>query len=68
MSPDDLKGWRERMGLTQRHASVLIGVGRRTYQAWEGGEVPIPVPVERLAKYIALERAAPADTPPATAR
>lgn len=33
----DLKAWRERLGITQARAAELLDVSPRTYQGWEAG-------------------------------
>ena len=42
MRPDTLRRWRGHMGLTQGAAADMLGVGRRTYNAYERGTSPIP--------------------------
>jgi DNA-binding XRE family transcriptional regulator len=37
--PAVLKAWRGRKGITQKEAAEVLGVGMRTYQGWEQGEV-----------------------------
>lgn len=39
MTPNDLKQWRERLGLTQEQAAALLGVSRPTYQRYEYGTI-----------------------------
>lgn len=38
----DLKGWRERLGLTQEAAAELLGVHRVTVARWESGAYKMP--------------------------
>lgn len=38
----DLKGWRERLGLTQEAAGELLGVHRVTIARWESGACKMP--------------------------
>lgn len=38
----DLKGWRERLGLTQEKAGELLGVHRVTIARWESGVCKMP--------------------------
>jgi len=38
----DLKGWRERLGLTQEAAAELLGVHRVTVARWESGACAMP--------------------------
>lgn len=37
MTPEELKQWRESLGLSQRAAAIALGVTLPTYQAWERG-------------------------------
>lgn len=56
MTREEFALWRTRMGLTQPSTAELLGVSKRTVQAWEAGEnmgKPYPVP-----KYIGLACAA----------
>ncbi len=38
MTPDQIRAWRERMGLSQARAAKLLGVGTRYYQRLEAGD------------------------------
>lgn len=42
MTPDRLKAWRKSMSLTQAGAALELGIGHRTYHAYERGEYPVP--------------------------
>lgn len=42
MKNDDLVWVRENAGLSQKQASELLGVSRRTFIRWETGDTPIP--------------------------
>src|SRR5262249_2451230 len=37
-SPDELKRWRHRVGLTQLETAVALGVSLRAIESWEGGK------------------------------
>jgi DNA-binding XRE family transcriptional regulator len=56
LDASDIKAWRERLGLTQGEAAERIGVKLRAYQNYEAGH-PIPLPVQRLCRYIEAESA-----------
>jgi DNA-binding transcriptional regulator YiaG len=47
MSPDELKGLRETLGLTQKQISVLLQIGEKTWTRWETGR-------ERLSRSMNL--------------
>ena len=51
MTPEALKSWRKRLGLSQIAAAQALGCGRSSLQAWENGTNDIP-------KYIGLACAA----------
>lgn len=38
MTPDNIKSWRARLGLSQRKAADAIGVGERMYIYYEQGQ------------------------------
>lgn len=38
MTPDELRAWQERLGLTYDTAALVLGVSRRTYARWVAGE------------------------------
>lgn len=40
--PAGLRAWRKREGLSAARASTVAGVDLRTWQRWEGAEVPVP--------------------------
>lgn len=37
MTPETLKAWRSRLGLTQASAAEALGVPKRTLEGWEAG-------------------------------
>ena len=41
-TPDEVRAWREREGLTQARAGNLAGVERLAWARWEGGTRPVP--------------------------
>lgn len=41
MTPDALRAWQARMGLSTRTAPELLGVARRTYMDWLSGATAI---------------------------
>jgi len=45
MTPQQLKKWRTKQGLTQREAAALFGVHERSYSDWERGVFKIPFSV-----------------------
>lgn len=50
MSPQELRSWRARMGMTQAALAAALGLGLRTVTGWERGEAAVP----RLAQ-LAIE-------------
>ena len=50
MRPDELKAWRQGLGLTQAAAAKIFGVTRVTEQNWEGGSSPLPGWVGHLCR------------------
>jgi DNA-binding XRE family transcriptional regulator len=46
MSPDDLKEWRARLGLSQAGMAEALRLSKRTYEAWEQGRFAIPAYLE----------------------
>jgi DNA-binding transcriptional regulator YiaG len=46
MSPDELKAWRARLGLSQAGLAEALGLSKRTYEAWEQGRFAIPAYLE----------------------
>lgn len=57
--PEELKGIRERMGLSQRQLAARLGVARATVWRWEAGVHPIEPLSARLIEILAA--AAPRD-------
>lgn len=51
LEPLTLTRWRERMGYSQREASVVLGCSRGAWSGWEDGTQKIP-------RYIGLAMAA----------
>lgn len=51
MTPDQMKDWRNRLGLNGTKAAEALGCNRNALAGWEAGKHPIP-------KYIALACAA----------
>lgn len=41
-TPDDLRAWRAREGLTQEQAGKIAGVKRLAWARWELGTRPVP--------------------------
>lgn len=48
MKPQELKGARQKLGLSQQAGADLIGTKLRTWQDWEYGITPVPGPVSAL--------------------
>jgi transcriptional regulator with XRE-family HTH domain len=44
--PEDIRAWRQRLGLTQTQAGGALGVTLRAVQHYEGGTRPIPRVIE----------------------
>jgi transcriptional regulator with XRE-family HTH domain len=58
MTPNELKDWRKKNGLSQAAAAAKLGCSRRGIQQWESGAYPVP-------KKVALAvTAVSADLPP----
>lgn len=53
-TPATLQMWRERMGWLQKKAAQELGVSERTYQRYEEGSFPIPLPLWRSCKLFYL--------------
>ena len=45
MTPDDLRAWQTRMGLTTYSAPAALGVSRSTYNTWLSGERPVTLTI-----------------------
>ncbi len=45
MSANELRAWREKLGITQSVAAGRVGYSARQYQRFEAGECPIPRPL-----------------------
>lgn len=57
LTPNDVLGYRSRMGLTQVDMARLVGVSLRTWTRWENGEQPVPeVAAKLLAKMEEIRR------------
>lgn len=52
MTPDDLRAWQLRLGMTQPEAASALGVPSPTYFGWVQGRRSIPPMVARLCWYI----------------
>lgn len=52
MTPEVMREWRRRHGLSQTAAGELIGVSRQAVQHWESGDREIPVMAENLVYLI----------------
>lgn len=52
MTPDDLKSWRSRLGLSLTQAGDVLGITRRAYMRYEAGDREISETVARLARYV----------------
>ena len=50
MTPEDLKRWRERHGLSQLDASEKLGITSRMLIYYERGDFAIPAPIANLIK------------------
>lgn len=48
MTPTDFRAWRKSLHLSQAAAAIALGLGKRTVEKYEAGELPVPKPV-RLA-------------------
>ena len=46
MNADNLKAWRERLGLTQEALAAALGISKRTVQDWEYGRGNAPAYLE----------------------
>lgn len=57
MTPDELRDWRARMGLTQEEAATRLGVTLRAWQHWEGAERTPPPYLMRALRDLERELA-----------
>lgn len=48
LTPEELREWRETIGLSQRAAAERVGVDPRSWQKWELGERGVPRWLTRL--------------------
>lgn len=55
MERDQLKEWRQRLGLSQEAAGEALGLHRRTIQEYEAGNLPVPKVVELACKQLEQE-------------
>jgi transcriptional regulator with XRE-family HTH domain len=53
MTPDDLRAYRKRLGITQTQLAEALGLSRRAIIRYEDGTRPIPRPVELACETIA---------------
>ena len=49
VTPQALKAWRGRLGLSQTAAAAALGLSRRAYQHYESGTRAIPEPAPGIA-------------------
>ena len=57
MTPQELRGWRQALDLSQEQAAHALGVTLRGYTKWESGETPIAERVKLAAQmYLRLHR------------
>ncbi len=49
---EDLRAWRERLGITQQQAANALGITRRGYVKREGGKAPIDREAELACRYL----------------
>jgi DNA-binding transcriptional regulator YiaG len=54
MTPDELKAWRKRLGLTQKKAAEALGVNLATLAKWETGRLPISKVVALACRAVEL--------------
>lgn len=52
MSPDDLRAWKQRLGLTWAQAALHTGISESTLYRYLAGITPIPERVARLLEYV----------------
>ena len=56
MTPDELKEYRSRLGLTQAELAVRLGVSANTVARWEwGGSQTVPVLLDRAMRDVEAE-------------
>ena len=55
MTSDELREIRAALGQSQRAMAAALGVGKRAYEYWEGGQRAIPGPAVILAKKLFAE-------------
>lgn len=51
-TPEDLKAWRQRLGLTQQAAAAALHVSFDALRQWEYGRRAIPATAGRLAEIL----------------
>lgn len=50
---NEVKEWREQLGITQTEAAEQLGVTARNYQAYEAGDYAPPISVRKLMTAVA---------------
>jgi DNA-binding XRE family transcriptional regulator len=50
---NEVKEWREKLGITQNEAAEQLGVTARNYQAYEAGDYSPPIAVRKLMTAVA---------------
>jgi DNA-binding transcriptional regulator YiaG len=58
ISPGELRALRKTTGLSIKNAAVALGIGYRTLEAYELGEVPAPKLVITMLQVLAAKRQA----------
>lgn len=53
MTARQLANWRQKMGISQAKAALLMGISLRSYTRYEAGEWPVPKLVELACKALA---------------
>jgi DNA-binding transcriptional regulator YiaG len=56
MTKDEMKAWRERLGLSQSQAAIELCTPKGTFQNWDQGKRRIPGYVEKLCQMIEEKR------------
>lgn len=53
MTPEALRSWRERLGLSQYKAAEQLGCSRNAYIGWESGKNRVPLYIALACQAIA---------------
>lgn len=56
LSPDEIKGIRKRLGMSQEEFQALLGVGKTTVSRWESGRVIQPKAEDNLMRLVDARR------------